>query len=180
MNGITQWNLDYDTNREVTYSTAVPVTIKVPFQEKATLSEISGGKFYNGKTPLSYGEGLPISTRLYNQGTITVEFDYEISRSIEAVPSGATGIQVDLKKTNFLTNTEPIREDYFYGKVGTSTTRTKIKNSNIDTTTKHAKIVIDKKDVKDTDGLWIRIKPKSTVSGLKAQIKNLDVKMVIE
>lgn len=174
------WTLDYESNNQVTYSTPVPVSLRVPFQEKATLSELAGGKFYNGQTPLSYGEGLPISTRLYNKGTITVEFDYEISRSIEAVPSGATGIQVDLKKTNFLTNTEPTKEDYFYGKVGTSNTRVKLKDQSIDTTARHAKIVIAQEDVKDTDGLWMRIKPKSTVAGLKAKIKNLDVKMVIE
>ena len=85
-----------------------------------------------------------------------------------------------MKKTNFLTNTEPTKEDYFYGKVGTSNTRVKLKDQSIDTTARHAKIVIAQEDVKDTDGLWMRIKPKSTVEGLKAKIKNLDVKMVIE
>ena len=168
------WSAD-DTTYVPTYPVHKIINLRIPYEERATLSELCGGQFYNQKTPLKFGEGLPLITDMKNTGDITIEFDYSLSRSIGTVPSTAKSIEVDLKKSNFLSDE---KDDFYIGVVGDAATGEKIKDVEINTTTRHAKIVIDEADTKVGNELWMRIKPKAETEGLKAKISNLKVSML--
>ena len=42
---------------------------------------------------IKFGQGLPITKSLVNNGTLNIEFDYSIGRTVGTVPSTATGIE---------------------------------------------------------------------------------------
>ena len=168
------WTADTLTATSAAYS-PVQIEFKRPYFERATLSQITSGLFkYNGKN-LKIGEGFPISTDLADNGTLTIDFDYNITRPVGSVPSAATKIKVDVKKTNFLSEE---KNDYYRGKVDNGTTAVELKNvqsnaSATSTANKHTKIVIE--DVKKEDEVWLRIAPLATDGGLEARLLNLKV-----
>ena len=173
-NGPGQWSADTG-ERNVSYPTVVPTIFQRPYFERATVSQISSALFkYNGNN-LKIGDGIPITTSLTDDGKLTINFDYSINRLVESVPSAATKIKIDVKKSNF---NSKIKDDYYIGKVDDSTTAVTLKDSISNsrataTTNKATKIVIE--DVKEGDEVWLRIAPENTAGGLYAKMSNLKV-----
>ena len=173
-NGTGTWSADAGATM-VTYPTAVSATFQRPYFERATVSQISSALFkYNGNN-LKIGDGIPITTSLTDDGKLTINFDYSINRLVESVPSAATKIKIDVKKSNF---NSKIKDDYYTGKVDDSTTAVTLKDSISNsrataTTNKTTKIVIE--DVKEGDEVWLRIAPENTAGGLYAKMSNLKV-----
>ena len=166
------WN--FDDVFEVLHTNPVRMNWRVPGMEKYDFKKITSGLFKNETANLKFGQGLPITKALSNKGTLTIEFDYSIGRTVGDVPSTATGIEIDLKDTDFLTTPNT----FYTGYLNDNTSAVSIHNLEVDNTTKHVKLKIE--DVKKDKGVWLRIAPKSTESGLYAQMDNLKVKLTSE
>ena len=167
--GTFPWTLDNGGSRTDLESKGYTFNLKYPYFERYPLNKITSAKFKNNGVNLKFGEGIPISTYLNSNGTLTINFDYNIGRTAQTVPSGEDKrIKVDVKKSNFLTGTN----DYYTGKVDNATTAVELKNAaSGSNTSQKSKIVIE--NVKEGDEVWIRIAPYSTTSGLYAQMSNL-------
>ena len=165
------WTADGTTT--VGYSSTYPKTVKLrlPYAERYDFNKIAHPQFRNNDVPVSIGEGLELVPELTEKGEITIVFDYSVDIPIGTLPSDGTGIKVDLKKSNFLTNTN----DYVRGLRNDETTAIEMREAFFDTTDRKAKIVIDEDDVSIGDNIYIRIAPKSTVAGLRAHMSNLKV-----
>ena len=172
-----KWKIDNENLMRADYSAhQVPITLGVYLPEQYKLQEIKSAPFmYNGKH-LQLNSGLPLISYLSEKGTVQIEFDYEISRSWGATTSELFGINVDVKKTNFLSGTN----DYLSGTINSATSGVTLQNATVDTTTKHALIEVADTTLKEGDEMWMRIKPRSNAPGMKAQIKNLNVKLIVE
>ncbi len=169
--GDTPWTLD--STASVNYASTYPKTIKLrlPYAERYDFNKIAHPQFRNNDVPVSIGEGLELVPELTEKGEITIEFDYSVDIPIGTLPSDGTGIKVDLKKSNFLTNTN----DYVRGLRNDETTAIEMRDAFFDTTDRKAKIVIDEDDLAIGDNIYIRIAPKSTAAGLRAHMSNLKV-----
>ena len=167
--GTWPWTLDENWNRQGLESEGMTFNLKYPYFERYMLKNITSAKFKNNGANLKCGEGLPISTYLNGNGTLTISFDYSIGRTAQTVPSGEDKrIKVDVKKSNFLSGSN----DYYTGMVDGATTAVELKNAaSGSNTSQKSKIVIE--NVKEGDEVWIRIVPYSTTSGLYAQMSNL-------
>ncbi|MBP3200690.1 MAG: hypothetical protein J6M39_03485 [Lachnospiraceae bacterium] len=165
------WTLD--STSAVDYSSTYPklVKLRLPYAERYDFNNIAHPQFRNNDVPVSIGEGLELVPELTEKGEITIEFDYSVDIPIGTLPADGTGIKVDLKKSNFLTNTN----DYVRGLRNDETTAIEMRDAFFDTTDRKAKIVIDEDDVSIGDNIYIRIAPKSTAAGLRAHMSNLKV-----
>ena len=172
-------NYSFTTDKDTYNGRNVDVQVdnyRLPYLETYPIKKITSGKFMNGQSNIKIGEGLPISTYLNGKGTLTISFDYDIGRTAETVPSGEDKrIKVDVKKTNFLSETN----DYYSGIVDGGTTTVTLKDAaSGSNTSQKSKIVIE--NVKEGDEVWIRIAPYSTTSGLYAQMSNLNASVETE
>ena len=163
-----------DNISKVTHTPAVPMNWRVPTMEHYDFKKITSGLFKKDTVNIKFGQGLPITKSLVNNGTLNIEFDYSIGRTVGTVPSTATGIEIDLKDTDFLITPNT----YYTGYLNDSTSAVSIHNLEVDNITKHVKLKIE--DVKKDNGVWLRIAPKSTEAGLYAQMDNLKVNLISE
>ena len=167
------WSVD-DGPDTVNYPNPIKIVLKKPYYERASFSELTSGNFKNGTTKIKMGQGLPISTYLTSSGDLSINFDYSLTRMVETLPTDATKIKVDVKKTNFNNN----KDDYYRGIVDDGTATIELKNAVSNsrataTANKNTKILIE--NVKEGDEVWIRIAPEVTTSGVYAKMSNLKV-----
>ena len=172
MGSTNMWTADNIST--VTHTPAVSMNWRVPSMEHYDFKKITSGLFKNDTVNIKFGQGLPITKSLVNNGTLNIEFDYSIGRTVGTVPSTATGIEIDLKDTDFLITPNT----YYTGYLNDSTSAVSIHNLEVDNITKHVKLKIE--DVKKDNGVWLRIAPKSTEAGLYAQMDNLKVNLISE
>ena len=174
--GTWPWTLDSGTSRTDLGSIGYRFMLKYPYFERYLLKNITSAKFKNNGANLKCGEGLPISTYLNGNGTLTIQFDYEIGRTAQTVSSTEDKrIKIDIKKSNFLSSTD----DYYTGTVDDGTAAVKLKDvTSGSSTSQKSKIVIE--NVKEGEAVWMRIKPYSTTAGLYAKMSNLTSKIESE
>ena len=170
--GVVPWT--WDNNYEVTYTNPTSITWRSPNLEKYDFKKITSGIFKYNKNNLKFGQGLPITTNVPNNGKLVIEFDYSIGRTTGDVPTSATGIELDLKSSDFLTDTGT----YYQGLLNSETTAKTFHNLEVDNTEKHVKLVVE--EIKRYQEVWLRIAPKDTTGGLYAQISNLKAKIDAE
>ena len=172
----TRWTADDQGSGRTNYLghyKTISLTHYLP--ERYKLAELRSARFKLDNKHIQIGGGLPLITSIYEIGNLKIDFDYEIKRTWKTVPSTATSIDVDVKKSNFLSGLD----DFYKGSVNDGSDQI-IKDINANKTTKHATILIPSSEVTTDNQVWLRVKPHDTDSGLYAKIKNLEVSLIIE
>ncbi len=153
------------------YSTPVALPLSLPLYERVAFKTLCSGQFFDGTTPLRFGDGLPIVKNLLANGDLTITFDWEVSRSLDAIGVGDIykKIDIDIKKTDFLT------DDGSWLSGSCNGVDTTLHNFTLSPQGTTNKATIEITNLKQGDNLYMRIAPTTTDGGYKAKISNMTI-----
>ena len=153
------------------YSTPVELSLSLPLYERVAFKTLCSGRFFDGTTPLRFGDGLPIVKNLLTNGDLTITFDWEVSRSLDAIGVGDIykKIDIDIKKTDFLT------DDGTWLSGSCNGVDTTLHNFTLSPQGTTNKATIEITNLKQGDNLYMRIAPTTTDGGYKAKISNMTI-----